>query len=101
MDSPLVWGRLPGTELGLVQVHIALSLLGYILLMEFKHLVVEWMNQAEYATMELRRFARVFLRAPVILLAWLKKRRPGQRQPHRRLRLRSFIASLAAFGKPG
>lgn len=101
MDNQLVWGRLPGTKLEVVRVHIALSLLGYILLMEFKHLVAAWMNQAEYATMELRRFARVFLRAPVTLLAWLKTRRPGQRQPHRRLRHRSFIASLAAFGKPG
>ncbi len=101
MDNQFVWGRWPGTELGLVRVHIALSLLGYTLLVEFKRLVAEWMNQAEYATMELRRFARAFLRAPVALLAWLKTRRPGQRQPHRRPRHRSFMACLAAFGKPG
>lgn len=53
MDNQFVWGRLPGTELGLVRMHIALSLLGYILLMEFKHVVAEWMNQAEYAVLSL------------------------------------------------
>ena len=101
MDNQFIWSRLPGTPLKLVRVHFALSLLAYTLLMEFKHLVAEWMNQAEYATMELRRFARVFLRAPVKLLAWLKTRCPGQRRPHPHRRHVSFISSLAAFGEPG
>ena len=54
--------------LAVVKVHIALTLLGYTLLTMFKELVATWLDQIDYATMELRRFARLFLRAPI---AWL------------------------------
>jgi hypothetical protein len=56
-------GRFPGTALALVKVHIALTLMGYLLLRQFQQQAAEWLGQAEYATMELRRFSRDFLRA--------------------------------------
>jgi hypothetical protein len=100
MDNQYFLGRFPATDLARVKVHIALTFLGYTLLTEFQRLVAQWLDQAEYATMELRRFARLFLRAPVAWLHWLKQRRPGQRWPRWRHRHRDFLGSLAAFGGP-
>jgi hypothetical protein len=50
--------------------------------------------------MELRRFARLFLRAPIAWLQWLRQRQPGQRRPRLRRRHRDFVSSLANFGNP-
>jgi hypothetical protein len=100
MDNQYFLGRFPATDLALVKVHIALTFLGYTLLREFQRLVADWLDQAEYVTMELRRFARLFLRAPVTWLRWLKHRQPGQRWPRWRHRHRDFLGSLADFGGP-
>ncbi len=100
MDNQYFLGHLPSTDLAVVKVHIALTFLGYILLREFQQLVADWLHNAEYATIELRRFARQFLRAPIAWLQWLKARQPGQRRPQLRPRYRDFCASLAHFGDP-
>lgn len=100
MDNQYGLGRLPGRTLAVIKVHLALTLLGYTLLTMFKHLVATWLNQIEYATMELRRFARLFLRAPIEWLCWLKNRQPGERAPQRRAHHRDFLAQLADFGGP-
>jgi len=100
MDNQYCLGHFPSTDLAVVKVHIALTWLGYTLLREFQQLVADWLHNAEYATMELRRFARRFLRAPIAWLRWLKERQPGQRQPRLRQRSRDFVSSLANFGAP-
>ncbi len=100
MDNQYFLGHLPSTDLAVVKVHIALTFLGYTLLREFQQLVADWLHNAEYATMELRRFARRFLRAPIAWLQWLKARQPGQRRPRLRRRYRDFVSSLANFGDP-
>jgi hypothetical protein len=100
MDNQYFLGRFPAPDLARVKVHIALTFLGYTLLTQFQRLVAQWLDQAEYATMELRRFARLFLRAPVAWLHWLKQRGPGQRWPRWRRRHRDFLGSLADFGGP-
>jgi len=100
MDNQYGLGRLPGSKLAVVKVHLALTLLGYTLLTMFQQLVATWLDQIAYATMELRRFARLFLRAPIAWLLWRKQRQPGQRPPQRRSRHRDFLTSLAEFGGP-
>jgi len=40
----------------------------------FRALAAEWMECAQYTTMELRRFGKEFLRAPLVLLRWLRHR---------------------------
>jgi Transposase DDE domain len=100
MDNQYGLGRLPGSKLAVVKVHLALTLLGYTLLTMFQQLVATWLSQIAYATMELRRFARLFLRAPIAWLLWRKHRQPGQHPPQRRSRHRDFLTSLAEFGGP-
>mgnify|MGYP001564942121 CR=1 FL=1 len=87
-------GRFPGTALALVKVHIALTLIGYLLLRQFQQQAAEWLGAAEYATMELRRFSRDFLRAPLEWLRWRRTRAAGQRTPRLRPRHVSFVAGL-------
>ena len=87
-------GRFPSTDLVLVKVHIALTLIGYVLLRQFQYLAAEWMAQADYATMELRRFSREFLRAPLEWLRWRRTHSAGQRAPRLRPRHGEFVAGL-------
>ncbi len=97
MNNQYALGRFPTTHLNLVKVHIALTLIGYILLRQFQHWAAEWMGQAEYAVMELRRFSREFLRAPLAMLQWQRTRAAGQRTPRLRPRHISFVDSLFDF----
>ena len=90
-------GRFPATDLALVKVHIGLTLIGYLLLQQFQHCVAEWMEQAEYAHMELRRFSRDFLCAPLDWLRWCRTRPAGQRTPRLRSRHVGFVAGLLDF----
>ena len=46
-------GRFPARELGLVKVHIALTLSGYLLLRQFQQVAAEWVRQADYAVLSL------------------------------------------------
>ena len=87
-------GRFPATDLALVKVHIALTLMGYVLLRQFQQLAAEWMHQAEYALMELRRFSRDFLRAPLDWLHWQRTRSAGQQAPRLRPRHIGFVVGL-------
>jgi hypothetical protein len=100
MDNQYFLGHFPSTDLAVVKVHIALTFLGYTLLRQFQQVVAAWLHNAEYATMELRRFARLFLRVPITWLLWLKERQPNQRRPRLRRRHRDFVSSLANFGNP-
>lgn len=97
MNNQYGLGRFPATALNLVKVHIALTLIGYTLLRQFQHWAAEWMGQAEYATMELRRFSREFLRAPLAALRWQRTRAAGQRTPRLRPRHIGFVTSLFDF----
>ena len=101
MDNQYWIERFPDTDLALVKVHLALTFLAYTLLTEFEQLVAQWLDDAEYATMELRRFARLFLRAPIAWLLWLQGREPGQRWPRWRRRHLDFLSGLATFGGAG
>jgi hypothetical protein len=94
MNNQYDLGRFPDTDLALVKVHIALTLSGYVLLRQFQRLAAEWLEQADYATMELRRFSREFLRAPLDCLRWYRTRARGQRTPRLRPRHRGFVSSL-------
>lgn len=67
----------PGTSLELVNRHIILTFLLYTLLEGFKKLAADWMKQADFALMELRRFCKSFLRAPLRLLHWLRVGKPS------------------------
>lgn len=87
-------GRFPDTALALVKVHIALTLIGYLLLRQFQQQAAEWLGEVEYATMELRRFSRDFLRAPLEWLRWRRTRSARQRTPRLRPRYVTFVAGL-------
>lgn len=97
MNNQYDLGRFPATDLALVKVHIGLTLIGYLLLQQFQHCVAAWMEQAEYARMELRRFSRDFLRAPLDWLRWQRTRAAGQRTPRLRPRHAGFVTSLLDF----
>jgi hypothetical protein len=67
----------PSTCLKLVNRHIILTFMLYTLLEGFKKLAADWMTQADFALMELRRFCKSFLRAPLRLLCWLRAGKPS------------------------
>lgn len=69
--------KFPGTSLELVNRHIILIFMLYTLLEGFKKLAADWMEQADYAQMELRRFGKSFLRAPLRFLRWLRAGKPA------------------------
>jgi hypothetical protein len=64
--------KFPGTSLQVVKRHIILTFFLYVLVKRFQMLAAEWLADAAYATMELRRFCKEFLRAPISYLLWLK-----------------------------
>jgi hypothetical protein len=70
--------KFPGTSLRVVKRHIILTFLLYLLVKRFQKLAAEWLQDAEYATMELRRFCKAFLRAPIPYLLWLKAGKPKE-----------------------
>ena len=78
--------KFPGTSLAVVKRCIILTFFLYTLVKRFQKLAAEWLERAEYATMELRRFGKEFFHAPIAYLRWLKAGKPrGQaRQSARR-----------------
>ena len=84
--------KFPGISLRLVNLHIVLTFVLYILVQLFQQLAADWLNDVTYATMELRRFGKEFLWAPLTLLRWLLQRRPRQQAP---LNHRSNAVALA------
>lgn len=70
--------KFPGTSLAMVQRHIILTFLLYTLVKRFQELAAEWLERAEYAKMELRRFCKEFLHTPIAYLHWLKAGKPKE-----------------------
>jgi hypothetical protein len=70
--------KFPGTSLKVVKRHIILTFLLYVLVKRYQMLAAEWLEDAAYATMELRRFCKEFLRAPIPYLLWLKAGKPKE-----------------------
>ena len=68
--------QFPGTSGSLVNRHLVLTFMLYTLIEGFKAYAADWLNQAQYATMELRRFGKEFLRAPLTFLRWLRDDKP-------------------------
>jgi hypothetical protein len=71
--------KFPGISLAMVQRHIILTFLLYTLVKRFQKLAAEWLERAEYAKMELRRFCKEFLHTPIAYLHWLKAGKPRER----------------------
>ena len=70
--------KFPGTSLAVVKRHIVLTFLLYTLVKRFQKLTTEWTGRAKYAAMELRRFGKEFLHAPIAYLHWLKAGKPKE-----------------------
>lgn len=68
--------QFPGTSLEVVNRHLILTFMLYTLVEDFKKYAADWLNQAKYATMELRRFGKEFLRAPLRYLHWVRDGKP-------------------------
>ena len=68
--------QFPGTSLSLVKRHLVLTFMLYTLIEGFKGYAADWLNQTRYATMELHRFGKEFLRAPLDFLRWLRDNKP-------------------------
>jgi hypothetical protein len=90
--------KFPSTDSTAVQRHIVLTFLLYTMVHLFRALAAEWMACDQYATMELRRFGKEFLRAPLILLRWLRQGKPSGQAP---CNPRSGSAILVGFLGPG
>lgn len=73
--------KFPGADSTSVHRHILLTFLLYTMVRLFRTLAAEWMDGAQYATMELRRFGKEFLRSPLILLRWLRQGKPPGQAP--------------------
>ena len=90
--------KFPGTSLALVQRHIILTFLLYILVKRFQKLVAEWLERAEYAKMELRRFCREFIHVPIARLNWLKAGKPREQAKRSARRNGAFLQRFFPLG---
>lgn len=90
--------KFPGTALAVVKRHIILTFLLYTLVKRFQKLAAEWLERAEYATMELRRFGKEFLRAPIAYLHWLKAGKPKKQARRSIRRSAAFLRCFFALG---
>jgi len=90
--------KFPGTSLALVQRHIILTFLLYILVKRFQKVVAEWLERAEYAKMELRRFCKEFLHVPIARLNWLKAGKPGEQAKRSARRNGAFLQRFFPLG---
>jgi hypothetical protein len=70
--------KFPSTSLTMVKCHILLTFYLYILVQRFQKLATDWLENAQYATMELRRFSKEFFRVPISYLHWLKAGKPKE-----------------------
>ena len=90
--------KFPGTSLALVQRHIILTFLLYILVKRFQKVVAEWLERAEYAKMELRRFCKEFLHVPIARLNWLKAGKPREQAKRSARRNGAFLQRFFPLG---
>jgi hypothetical protein len=84
----------PGTSLKILNRHIILTFLLYILVQRFQKLAADWLGQAKYALMELRRFGKEFLRAPIAYLLWLKAGKPKEQARRSTRRSGAFLGGF-------
>lgn len=73
--------KFPGTDSTSVHRHIILTFLLYTMVRLFRTMAAEWMEHVKYATMELRRFGKEFLRAPLSFLRWVRQGKPSGQAP--------------------
>ena len=86
--------KFPGTSLMLINRHIILTFLLFILIQRFQTLAAAWLNRADFALMELRRFGKEFLRAPLAYLLWLKAGKPKALARRSTRRSSAFLAGF-------
>jgi len=90
--------KFPGTSLAVVRRHIILTFLLYTLVKRFQKLAAEWLGRADYAVMELRRFGKEFLHAPIAYLHWLKAGKPRERARRSIRRSAAFLRRFFPLG---
>ena len=92
--------KFPGTALKVVKRHIILIFYLYILVKRFQKLAAEWLEKAEYAKMELRRFSKEFLWVPVAFLDWLKAGKPKEQARRSARRSGTFLHGFFSQDAP-
>ncbi len=90
--------KFPGTSLKIIKRHLILTFLLYILVQRFQKLAADWLGRAEYALMELRRFGKEFLRAPIAYLLWLKAGKPKEQARRSTRRSGTFLGAFFSLG---
>jgi hypothetical protein len=90
--------KFPNTSLQVVKRHIILTFLLYVLVKLFQKHAAEWLENAEYATMELRRFCKEFLHAPIAYLLWLKAGKPREQAKRGARSSSRFLQRLLHLG---
>ncbi len=83
--------KFPSTSLTMVKCHILLTFYLYILVQRFQKLATDWLANAQYATMELRRFSKEFFRVPISYLRWLKAGKPEEQARRSSKRIGGFL----------
>ena len=90
--------KFPGTSLQIINRHIILTFLLYILVQQFQKLAADWLGRTEYALMELRRFGKEFLRSPITYLLWLKAGKPKEQARRSSRRSGAFLTGFSTLG---
>lgn len=98
MQNQYYLTKFPGTSLKIINRHIILTFLLYILVQRFQKLAADWLGRAEYALMELRRFGKEFLRAPIAYLLWLKAGKPKEQARRSSRRRGTFLGAFFSLG---
>jgi len=98
MQNQYYLTKFPGTSLKLINRHIILTFLLYILVQRFQKLAADWLGRAEYALIELRRFGKEFLRAPIAYLLWLKAGKPKEQARRSSRRRGTFLGAFSSLG---
>jgi IS4 transposase len=98
MQNQYYLTKFPGTSLKIINRHIILTFLLYILVQRFQKLAADWLGRAEYALMELRRFGKEFLRAPIAYLLWLKAGKPKEQARRSSRRRGAFLGAFSSLG---
>jgi len=98
MQNQYYLTKFPGSSLKVINRHIILTFLLYILVQRFQKLAADWLGCTEYALMELRRFGKEFLRAPIAYLLWLKAGKPKEQARRSSRRRGTFLGAFFSLG---
>lgn len=98
MQNQYYLTKFPGSSLKVINRHIILTFLLYILVQRFQKLAADWLGRTEYALMELRRFGKEFLRAPIAYLLWLKAGKPKEQARRSTRRRGTFLGAFFSLG---